>query len=349
MEHQTMTSTTTPEEDVLAHELAHQWFGDMITCASWQHLWLNEGFATYSEALYRERAYGPAEYRRLIDDRMNLALGFPGTLFASDTSSVRQLFDVRGVYSKGASVLHMLRGVVGDSVFFRCLRTYAGDPHLQYGTATTEDFQRICQNVAGEGLDWFFRQWVYGENYPRYLITWETVPRDGSTETTLRIQQQTRTTNPPFFTMPVELRLRGGSRDTTFRLWNDRQDQSWILQTSFPPTSVALDPDRWILREVLEESSLPLQIEVDQNFPNPFNAGTTISFRIPARTRVVVRIFDLLGADVITLADKVFEPGQHALRWEGSDEAGVPVGSGPYFCRVTSGASQIICSMMLLR
>jgi aminopeptidase N len=349
MEHQTMTSTTTPEEDVLAHELAHQWFGDMITCASWQHLWLNEGFATYSEALYREQAYGPDEYRRLMDDRMDRALGFSGTLFASDTSSVRELFDSRGVYSKGASVLHMLRGVLGDSLFFRSLGAYAGDAELQYGSATTEDFQRTCENVMGVDLDWFFREWVYGENYPQYLITWETVDHEHDVETTLRIRQQTFTTNPLYFTMPVDARLRGGSGDTTFRLWNDREDQSWSLRTPFRPTSVSVDPDRWILRDVLEESTLPVQLEVDPNFPNPFNAGTTISFRLPARARVDVRIFDVLGAEVATLADRTFEPGQHALRWEGVDHSGTPVGSGPYFCRITSGASRITHPMMLLR
>ena len=186
MEHQTMTSTTTFAEDVISHELAHQWFGDLITCATWQDLWLNEGFATYSESLYREARYGQSEYWRLIGERMISAKSAKGPLFKTDTSTVSELFAVTGVYAKGASVLHMLRHVVGDSMFFRILRTYAADTRFRYGTASTADFQGVCEAVAGKSLGYFFDEWIYGESYPRYTLRWFCIrfrrfpPRNGN-------------------------------------------------------------------------------------------------------------------------------------------------------------------------
>ncbi|HTY58074.1 MAG TPA: M1 family metallopeptidase, partial [Bacteroidota bacterium] len=172
MEHQTMTSTSNFVENTLSHELAHQWFGDMITCANWQSLWLNEGFAVFSESVFLERYYGPAAYRAHIGSVMANALNATGTLYVQDTTTVAALFNFNRVYAKGAWVLHMLRHVLGDSLFFRSMRAYAADARFRYRSATTEGFRSVCESVAGKDLGYFFDEWVYGEGYPRYTYGW---------------------------------------------------------------------------------------------------------------------------------------------------------------------------------
>ncbi len=350
MEHQTMTSTTTFEEDVIAHELAHQWFGDMITCATWQDLWLNEGFATYSESLYREVQYGPDEYHRLIRARMTSALTASGTLFVQDTSSVANLFAPNRVYAKGASLLHMLRHVLGDEVFFRALHNYAADARLQYGTASTADFQSACEAAAGRSLAWFFSQWVYGEKYPRYEARWTAEPEEERFRISLTIHQETRTSNPAFFTMPVDIRLSDESRDTTLVLFHETNDQEFTFTTAFRPERLDLDPDQWILREVIDPNpDLPSVARLEPNYPNPFNAGTTIIFHLARRSATTLTICNTIGQTVATLMQEVREPGSHTVQWFGTDDRGLPLASGLYFARLSAGSSIVTRPLVFLK
>jgi len=350
MEHQTMTSTTTFEEDVIAHELAHQWFGDMITCATWQDLWLNEGFATYSESLYREVQYGPEEYRRLIRARMTSALTASGTLFVQDTSSVANLFAPNRVYAKGASVLHMLRHVLGDEVFFRALRNYATDTRLQYRTVLTADFQSACEAAAGRSLAWFFTEWVYGEKYPRYEARWTAVPEEERFRISLIIHQETRTSNPAFFTMPVDIRLSDESHDTTLVLFHEKNDQEFTFTTAFRPERLDVDPDHWILRELIDPNAdLPSVARLEQNYPNPFNAGTTIIFHLARRTAATLTVHNTIGQTVATLVQEVREAGSHTIQWTGVDDRGLPLASGLYFARLSAGSSIVTRPLVFLK
>jgi len=350
MEHQTMTSTTTFAEDVIAHELAHQWFGDLITCATWQDLWLNEGFATYSESLYREAHYGKPEYWRLIGARLTSAKNAQGSLFQTDTNTIAKLFAVTGVYAKGAAVLHMLRHVVGDTVFFRILRAYVSDVRFRYATATTSDFRDLCEYVSGKSLVYFFDQWVYGESYPSYTLRWSATGAAERTRTTLVISQTSHGSSPSVFTMPIDIRLSAPGRDTTVIVFNSKRSEAFEVTLPFKPTRVELDPDTWILREILEaDPLLPERAQLEQNYPNPFNSGTTIAVRLPARIPASVRIYDLLGRRVAILADGLMEPGTHSLRWEGTDESGTPAASGTYFVRLETPAYTISRQLLLLR
>jgi len=146
------------------HELAHMWFGDMITCKDWHHGWVNEGFATYSEALWAEYVGGFSAYQNNIATNEYFD---GGTLYLQDVSDPFQIF-IRIIYYKGAYVLHMLRGVLGDAVFFEILRQYSTDPQLMYSEATTEDFKAVCESVSNMDLTFFFDQWIYDEFYPIY-------------------------------------------------------------------------------------------------------------------------------------------------------------------------------------
>jgi aminopeptidase N len=350
MEHQTMTSTTTFAEDVISHELAHQWFGDLITCATWQDLWLNEGFATYSESLYREARYGTSEYWRLIQERMSSAKTAKGSVFRIDTNSVASLFAVAGVYAKGASVLHMLRHVVGDSVFFRILRSYSADTRLRYGTASTADFQGVCEAVAGRPLGWFFDEWIYGESYPRYTLRWSAAHLGDSHRVTATLTQTQQNSSPSFFQMPVDLRFSGTGRDTTIPVFNSKISETFEFLMPFQPERADIDPDNWILRDVLPPDPLiPETAQLEQNYPNPFNSGTTITMKLPGRIHAAVRIYDLLGRRVATVSDGLQEPGTHPLRWEGNDDVGQPVASGVYVARLETTGITIARRLLLVR
>ena len=244
MEHQTMTSLGGFGESLVMHELAHQWFGDMITCRTWPDIWLNEGFATYCELLYEETKYGASYYTSGINADMTSARSASGTVSVSDSGGT--LFSWNLVYAKGAVVLHMLRDVMGDSSFFHAMYNYANNPSLRYGTASTADFRAACESASGMDLAYFFNEWIYGEKFPTYSFAYSST----GNHLTLLLKQATGTTNPVFFTMPVDIRIAGVSWDTTITVWNDAQSDTFAFNLSHPPTSVQIDPQNWILKGV---------------------------------------------------------------------------------------------------
>ncbi|HTF82522.1 MAG TPA: M1 family metallopeptidase, partial [Cytophagales bacterium] len=208
MEHQTCSSMSDFGSGLVAHELAHQWFGDKITCASWEHIWLNEGFATYAELIYSENKKGRDDYNYIMSLLMASARTAHGSLYVTSTE-INEIFSSNRTYHKGAVVLHMLRNIVGDTTFFDILKTYMSSSHA-YGNATTEDFQAIAEKVSGQNLDYFFSQWIYGSNYPKYKvgIKIDTVPDNQHMYTVhMRVVQAPTNPNPSFFTMPIKLRI----------------------------------------------------------------------------------------------------------------------------------------------
>jgi aminopeptidase N len=338
MEHQTMTSTGTFAENTIAHELSHQWFGDLITCATWSNIWLNEGFATYSEALYYEDLYGTARYWTDMNAKMASAKSAVGTLYRSDTSGVGSLFNTALVYRKGGTVLHMLRHVLGDSLFFLSLKTYVADPQLRYGVATTEDFRNVCEMVSGLDLGYFFQEWVYGERYPRYTYGWTSRPTASGYEMTVVIHQVTGTSNPAFFAMPIDFRAAGNGWDTTVVLFNTVDGQEFTFNVPSLPTDGSLDPDNWILKDATQVPlvsvppvTAPTVFSLEQNYPNPFNPATMIRFSVPHRAFVDVAIYNILGEHVASLVHEQKEGGTFEVRWNAE---GYP--SGIYFCRLST-------------
>jgi aminopeptidase N len=352
MEHQTMTSLGGFSESLVAHELAHMWFGDMITCANWPNIWLNEGFATYSVALYYEAKYGTASYWSYMNSQMSSARSAFGTVYVHDTSSVGTLFDNNLVYAKGASVLHMLRHVIGDSAFFRSLKAYASDPRFKYGVATTENFREVCETVSGLSLGSFFNEWIYGERYPSYTYSWRALPdTDGGYVVPIRIQQTTGTANPPFFTMPVDFRLTGAGLDTTVVLWNSLGDQYFMVHVPVLPTGGQLDPNNWILKTAALVSAgeegwmnAPLSFGLDQNYPNPFNPLTTIRYELPYRSAVRLNVYNTLGQEVAQLVHGEIEAGTHEVRFDASG-----LSSGVYFYRLVAGELTQTRMLLLIR
>ncbi len=242
MEHQTYTSLGTYNESVVAHELGHQWFGDRVTCRDFHHIWLNEGFATYTEALWSEANGGTAAY--FADININKFYG-AGTIYVPDLFDVDRIFDSNLSYNKGSWVLHMLRHVLGDATFFAALQQYA----IQYGysTAVTEDFRDVCEAVSGRDLDAFFQQWIYGEYYPAYRSAWTSVAAGGGFDVTLTLDQ---TQTWGLFTMPVDVKITTSTGAVTFVVPDSLASQTFTLHVADPPSDVAIDPDGWILKTV---------------------------------------------------------------------------------------------------
>jgi aminopeptidase N len=296
MEHQTISSMEagafTPA--VIAHELAHQWFGDKITCRDWQNIWLNEGFASYAEAVYAESVSGQSGYQTTMANFLNRARTATGSIYVQDISSFNNIFNSARSYAKGATVLHMLRGIVGDNTFFQILRTYTNTLSLSYQTVVTEDFQAVAEQVSGRKLDYFFKQWIYGEGYPtyRYNITGTPTTR---TVTVQLDQRNSVSTNPSSFTMPVQLQVQSAAGDTVVTVQNTTPSQTFTLPAKGTVTGIVIDPNNWILKateagNVITAVAEPvgtrfsvypnpasdnLSIRFSTNSPGPFSAGLT--------------------------------------------------------------------------
>ena len=246
MEHQTCTSYGSWSEVLYAHEIGHQWWGDMITCDSFHHIWLNEGFASYAEALWFEWAYPPfsaSEYQMMYQ----LYLG-PGTVYV-EHPEYEEIFDSGLSYVKGSWVLHMLRHVVGDTEFFNILRTYYASALHQYGTATTEGFQAVCEQVSGLDLEKFFHQWIHEEFYPVYSYSWTVNVSGSGYDIDLEIRQEQ--TNHIFW-MPIDVTVTTSTGEQTFVVWDSLASQSFRLSTNTMPIGIELDRDDWILKRIQE-------------------------------------------------------------------------------------------------
>ncbi|MEZ0487755.1 M1 family aminopeptidase [Fibrella aquatica] len=317
MEHQTMSSMikSSMTRNVIAHELVHQWFGDKITCRNWENIWLNEGFASYGEPLYQEVVGGRTAYQSYIASFITRARRATGTLYVQNVSSINQIFDSNRSYAKGAVVLHMLRGVLGDSTFFRGMKAYASSP-VAYSTAVTEDFQRVMETTSGRNLGYFFREWIYGEGYPTY--SYSVSPVAGTNRAVVQLRQAVGT-NPSSFTMPVQIVVQSAAGDSTITVFNDQPVQSFTVTGRGAVTNVAIDPNNWILKAatvqqlpaeptiLATEESLQLRI-----FPNPGNELLTAEFTTQTAGPLTVSLVNLLGQPVASQSESNVPAGRQA-------------------------------------
>ena len=209
MEHTTVSFMGNFGRNLVAHELAHQWFGNKITCGSWKDIWLNEGFATYLSGITIEDQDGNAAFTNWKQQRNNSITSAPnGAVYLSDadTTSVARIFNGRLSYNKGAMVLHMLRKKLGDASFYQALRDYLSSPDLAYDYASTQEFIDIIETSSGEDLTEFFNDWLYNEGYPSYTVTWN---QPSANQVSLTIGQTQSDASVSFFEAPVPLRLIG--------------------------------------------------------------------------------------------------------------------------------------------
>ena len=244
MEHQTMSFMGGFFQSLIAHELAHQWFGNKITCGSWEDIWLNEGFASYLEALPYDFFNWDASWHNWKSGTVWVVTSQSGgSVWVDDTTNVSRIFNGRLSYRKGAMLLHMLRWTMGDDDFFAALRNYLQDPALAYGYARTRDLQQHLEAQSGLDLDEFFNDWFYNQGHPSYHIGW-TQANDG---VEIVIDQTTSHASVDFFEMPVPLRLTDGINDTIIRLDHQYSGQIYQVPLLFEPEELYFDPDIWLI------------------------------------------------------------------------------------------------------
>jgi aminopeptidase N len=355
MEHQTVSSMGMMNFWVVAHELAHQWFGNLVTCADFHHIWLNEGWATYLEALYAEKLHGKENYHTYMT-----AIAYfdhEKTIYIEEPS-IDPIFDSI-VYDKGAWVLHMLRHVMGDSLFFTAASGYLNDPVLMYQSATTEDFKQIMEQYYGSELDWFFSQWIYGKGYPIYDYSWTYEPFGNEFKIGITIEQvQSEFGSEEVFVMPLDIEIMqfpNLTRDTV-QIWNNQRIQSFELISDSEPGTITIDPENWVLNrseEVTHISTQPgallYKYKMGQNYPNPFNPSTTIQFSIEKSEKVELTIYTLSGERVRTILSGKIEAGYHSVQWDGNNDHGHSVASGVYIYRIKTKEFTKSMKMLFLK
>ena len=296
MEHQTMSFMYNFNYDLIAHELAHQWFGDYITCGSWQDIWLNEGFATYLTGLVYENLQDGYWWTTWKKANLNRIVNRPGgSVFVKDTTVVNDIFSGRLSYSKGAYLLHMLRWVLGDDNFFSGLRNYFNDLEIANGFAFTNDLVRNMENAGDTVLTEFFNDWYYGEGFPFYSA--EFTPVD---EGILKITLSQTTSHPSvdFFEMPVPVRVYnfGKTDSMDFRLVQTTNNQEFFVEVDFNVAELKIDPDRWLISKTSQIVGVHTNLKKNKIavFPNPFTES--FSVKLPANERFIsLQLFNTDG------------------------------------------------------
>ena len=335
MEHQTMTTLQDFSFTLVAHELFHQWFGDNVTCASWEDIWLNESFASYGEYLSLQAFDTPANARAWMNDAQARGPLEPtGTVRMPDTTNVSRIFNYNLTYKKGAAVVHMLRYLCHDDTrFFRVLRTY----QQQYGgrAARTADLQRLFEAELGQPLTYFFNQWYRGNGYPIFNVRWN---QAGSTLFLQVDEGATAGAAPAFFQTEVDYRLTFQDGSTRLvRLSQAQASQGFVVPVSGTVSAVAVDPDGWLPDQpgtVQRDNTLVLAARAPGTptlafFPNPASNQLVVN---DLTTEATAEVCDATGRVVLRQA---VQPARPRI-------ATATLAPGLYLLRLLGGGGQMI-------
>jgi aminopeptidase N len=296
MEHQTMSFMYNMNFELVNHEMAHQWFGDKLTCGSWSDIWLNEGFAVFLSGLCYEYLAPEWWYDwRQVNLKKAIGTG-AGTVDCEDTVSVARIFDNGLSYCKGAYILHMLRWQLGDDDFFAALRSYAADTALIYSFSKTEALKKHFEQQSGQDLTVFFQQWFYNGGYPSYYLQWS----QQGTKLSLRLAQSSSNSLVNFYTMPVPVKFYGKGVDTTLVLYHTSSGQEFSYDLPFIIDSVAIDPELWLISANNLVRKVPLLDHNDfmEIFPNPIHDNMTVWYDSKNINHAALTIYNFEGQSV---------------------------------------------------
>ncbi len=315
MEHTTVSFMGNFGRGLIAHELAHQWFGNKVTCGSWKDIWLNEGFATYLSGLTIENLDGNTAFKSWKQQTVNSITSQPGGsvyLTDADTLSVSRIFNNRLSYNKGAMVLHMLRKNLGDASFFQGLQNYLTHPDLAYGYAKTDDLMLIMEAASGNDLSEFFSDWVFNQGHPSYTIEWN---QPNGNEINIQIFQTQSHASVAFFEAPVPLRILGTQGETLDIVLNNVSNQEMFSNpVNFTVSDVLFDPEIDLISTSntvqlgLEEQELAVTLLL---FPNPSSHVVNIQKQESLQISEI-RIYNALGQ---LLDQRTFAPMMDVSRF----------------------------------
>ncbi|MCU7613296.1 M1 family aminopeptidase [Chryseobacterium sp. GMJ5] len=309
MEHQTMSSMAGWSKQLIAHELAHQWFGDKVTCGIWNDIWLNEGFATFGEHVANEKLIltNPQFLSYLLDQKNYITSVAGGSVYVSDANlgSVGTIFDGRLTYAKGGYAVRMIKWILGDTVFYQALKDYHARPNLAYNYVKTADFNASLLQSTGKDFTEFFNDWIYGQGYPTYTIKWK---QTGS-QITFKASQIQSHPSVSFFEMPLPVKVNGtGGQVAYFALNNTFNDQYFVESVPFTVSSVEFNYEYQIIEKnstVAQDNSLSTSDVTKEEFS---------VYPIPAKNELNVRgiskstEFAIYSADGRLVENGVFQP-----------------------------------------
>ena len=340
MEHQTASFMVNVGESLVAHELGHQWFGDKVTCASWEDIWLNEGFATYLAAFYMENKYPANTLNNRKNVINNITSSTGGSVWVDDTTNVGRIFSGRLSYNKGSYLLYMLRWKLGDQVFLNGLRQYINDPKLAYGFAKTDDLKRNLEQVSGQNLTEFFKDWFKGQGYPTYNVQWTQIGKD---YVNIKMNQTTSHTSVDFFELPVALKFKNATQEKTVVVDNKTNGETFFRNIGFIADTVLIDPDYWLVTKNNKSAKVPDATtgqNVVQVFPNPVGDRFYIYMRKMVAGTASVNLYNALGQRVYTKninlvngSEYVEVPSQYLIK-------------GVYFLKINAGDFKFVKKLL---
>lgn len=302
MEHTTVSFMVGFDRQLVAHEMAHQWFGDKVTCGTWKDIWLNESFATYVASMVYENFDGLSAF---VVNKTNMVNNITslsnGAVYLTDTeaTNINRIFNSRLSYNKGAMVLEMLRFKIGDAAFFQAIREYLADPALAYGYAVTSNLQSHFESVYGSSLTEFFNDWIYNQGYPTYTIT---AQNWGLGQAKFTINQTQSDPSVTYFEMPVPIRIHGANGEQQdIVLNNTTNGEVFIQPVSFPIVSIEFDPEVHLISKNSVVTLTNESFELDQAievYPNPIS--DVLHIQLPSNVTVQkVDFYNNLGQLVL--------------------------------------------------
>ena len=331
MEHQTMTTQGFFDFTLTVHELGHQWFGDHVTCSTWSDIWMNEGFASYTEYLGLENLHPGQEVTHMLDVHQSVKSQPDGSVWFTDTANVSRIFDSRLTYDKGGAIIHTLRWEINDdSIFFLILQTWQQQYANSNGSAL--QFKQVAEQVSGKNLTAFFDEWFFGEGFPTYAIKWFYKNGMFYLQNNQSVSMQSIT---PLFTTPVEFKLsRQAAPDTFIRLSVSQLSQVYSFPVQQRVTGIVLEPNNWIINNsggVTQDSSImalastaavDIQLPLINFGPNP--AQNYLQITIEEEGAGVLEVYDGMGKrmsqeslseGVHQLNTQFWTPGVYHLRY----------------------------------
>ncbi len=359
MENQTLITlcSTCWRESLVAHEFAHHWFGDLITCATWADIWLNEGFATWITVHWQEHNQGYESYKSFLINMYakpylanNPGYAISDSSWIKRTPSFDTLFNTYITYEKGACTVHQLRYVLGDSLFFSILKAYVTDTALRFKSATIGNLMNVTNQVTGTNYNWFFQDWVFRPDHPKYQNTYDIIQNEANSYTLQFLAKQTQI-NPSFFRMLLPLKIVfADSTDTLVRVMNTNNDQLFSFTFQKPPVRLIFDPDTNIMLKegstnlgIIEIACSTIPFLLFQNIPNPTGNKTHIPYFLEAPMHVRLEIFDISGKSIAVPLNEPEPAGRFVFTLDCSE-----LHPGTYFYQMTAGNYKATKKMVIL-